>query len=64
MCCTRRSHHAQQGVRSGCGDVSVLGGSWDLVSKVISLLLGLEGIISIVTRMITLVTASRDSLGI
>ena len=37
----------------------VLGGSWDLVSKVISTLIG---VISIVTLVITLVTKSHDPL--
>ena len=37
----------------------VLGGSWDLVSKVISTLIG---VISIVTLTITLVTKSHDPL--
>ena len=37
--------------------LQVLGGSWDLVSKVISPLIG---VISIVTLLITLVTNSHD----
>ena len=37
----------------------LLGGSWDLVSKVISTLIG---VISIVTLIITLVTKSHDPL--
>ena len=37
----------------------ILGGSWDLVSKVISTLIG---VISIVTLLITLVTKSHDPL--
>ena len=35
----------------------ILGGSWDFVSKVISILMG---VISIVTLIITLVTKSHD----
>ena len=38
---------------------ALLGGSWDLVSKVISTLIG---VISIVTLIITLVTKSHDPL--
>ena len=38
---------------------NILGGSWDLVSKVISTLIG---VISIVTLIITLVTTSHDPL--
>ena len=38
---------------------NILGGSWDLVSKVISTL---SGVISIVTLIITLVTKSHDPL--
>ena len=37
----------------------ILGGSWDLVSKVISTLIGVR---SIVTLIITLVTKSHDPL--
>ena len=37
----------------------LLGGSWDLVSKVISTLIG---VISIVTLIITIVTKSHDPL--
>ena len=39
----------------------LLGGSWDLVSRVISTLIG---VISIVTLIITLVTKSQDPLSI
>ena len=39
----------------------LLGGSWDLVSKVISTL---SGVISVVTSIITLVTKSHDPLSI
>ena len=39
--------------------VVLLGGSWDLVSKVISIL---SGVISVVTLIITLVTKSHDPL--
>ena len=38
---------------------TLLGGSWDLVSKVISTLIG---VISIVTLIMTLVTKSHDPL--
>ena len=38
---------------------ALLGGSWDLVSKVITTLIG---VISIVTLTITLVTKSHDPL--
>ena len=48
--CKHDHEHACQGV---------LGGSWDLVSEVISTLIG---IISIVTLIITLVTKSHDPL--
>ena len=43
----------------GEGLENLLGGSWDLVSKVISTLIG---VISIVTLIITLVTKSHDPL--
>ena len=39
--------------------LALLGGSWDLVSKVISTLIG---VIGIVTLIITLVTKSHDPL--
>ena len=39
---------------------TLLGGSWDLVSKVIGTLIG---VISMVTLIITLVTKSHDPLG-
>ena len=39
--------------------VLVLGGSWDLISKVISTL---SGVISVVTLIIALVTKSHDPL--
>ena len=40
-------------------NAALLGGSWDLVSKAISTLIG---VITIVTRMVTLVTKSHDRL--
>ena len=42
-----------------CSTSDMLGGSWDLVSKVISTLIG---VISTVTLIITLVTKSHDPL--
>ena len=53
---TRLIGHA---VCRGLEGISILGGSWDLVSKVISTLIG---VISIVTLIITLVTKSHDPL--
>ena len=44
---------------SPTGGNTILGGSWDLVSKVISPLIG---VISIVTLVITLLTKSHDPL--
>ena len=42
-----------------CSTSDMLGGSWDLVSKVISTLIG---VLSTVTLIITLVTKSHDPL--
>ena len=39
--------------------LALLGGSWDLVSKVISTLIGVIGIVTLIT---TLVTKSHDPL--
>ena len=46
-------------LQTECTETSLLGGSWDLVSKVISTLIG---VISIVTLIITLVAKSHDPL--
>ena len=48
-----------QGYLIGLGGNTTVLGSWDLVSKVISTLIG---VISIVTLMITLVAKSHDPL--
>ena len=53
-CCSRQSKAGNQ-----LEPYTLLGGSWDLVSKVISTLIG---VISIVTLIITLVTRSQDPL--
>ena len=50
------------GVLPSVFGLGLLGGSWGLVSKVISTLSTLIGVISIVTLLITLVTKSHDLL--
>ena len=56
-----RNLHPCNYMSVGCGvySTSLLGGSWDLISKVISTL---SGVISVVTLIITLVTKSHDPL--